>query len=262
MYEKDICAIRATYMCVFHLQDSEGATAQNTCILKELETKLNDAVMGAKNAIKSESNLVKKCLLRRGAALYTAMKRIKGSKKPRQIPPTRRTLKKQCANDVENDAIICTINSEGEAKPFLKTIDRHRPNKSNIGYVGHTLESPRLNTFTYTSKKLKTTSNLAKMNTLCEETAVVRHGAKRMKIVSINASKTPLPEIGESSGAVEKNSKVSSRISHACNKPSIKGTCNRGRKHYRLPTEQTKSDGLKETNKKCTKGNSVLEEGT
>lgn len=245
-------------MCVFHLQDSEGnfAPAQNTCILKELETKLNDAVMGATNVIKSKNNLAKKCLFRRGAALYTAMKRIKGNKKQRQIT-TRRTLKKQCVNDVENDAIICAISSEEGVKPFLKTIDRQRPNRSNAGpYVGRTLEPPRLSAYTYTSKKCTAT----KVHTSCEETAVVRHGAKRMKIVSLNASKA-FPEIGESSCAVEKANE-SSRIPHACNKHNIKRTCNR--QHCRLPTEQMKSgesSELKEVNKKSTKGNSILEGG-
>ncbi|XP_032665889.1 cytosolic carboxypeptidase-like protein 5 [Odontomachus brunneus] len=240
-------------------KDNEGnfAPAQNTCILKELETKLNDAVMGATNVIKSESNLVKKCLLRRGAALYTAMKRIKGNKKQRQIT-TRRTLKKQCVNDVENDAIICAISSEERVRPFLKTIDRQRPNRSNAGYVGRILEPPRLSAYTYTNKKCTTT----KVHTSCEETAVVKHGAKRMKIVSLNASKA-FPEIGESSCAVEKaNDTVSSRIPHTCNKHNVKGTCNRVRKHCRLPTEQIKSgesSDLKEVNKKSTKRNSILE---
>ncbi|EFN80046.1 Cytosolic carboxypeptidase-like protein 5 [Harpegnathos saltator] len=240
--------------------DCEGVTAQNTCILKELETKLNDAVMGTKNVIKSESNLVKKCLFRRGAALYTAMKRIKASKKPRQTS-TRRTFKKQCSNDVENDTIICAISSEGGAKPFQKTIDRHRPNRSNntVGYVDLTLEPPRFDT--YTSKKLTPTNNSAKTNTTCEETAIVRHGAKRMKIVSINASKA-LPETGESSCTIEKvNAKVSSRIPHAC-KRNIERTCNRVGKYCRLPTELMKSvesSRLKEVNKKSTKGNSISE---
>ncbi|XP_011146062.1 cytosolic carboxypeptidase-like protein 5 isoform X2 [Harpegnathos saltator] len=241
-------------------KDCEGVTAQNTCILKELETKLNDAVMGTKNVIKSESNLVKKCLFRRGAALYTAMKRIKASKKPRQTS-TRRTFKKQCSNDVENDTIICAISSEGGAKPFQKTIDRHRPNRSNntVGYVDLTLEPPRFDT--YTSKKLTPTNNSAKTNTTCEETAIVRHGAKRMKIVSINASKA-LPETGESSCTIEKvNAKVSSRIPHAC-KRNIERTCNRVGKYCRLPTELMKSvesSRLKEVNKKSTKGNSISE---
>lgn len=247
--------MRAIYMCVFHLQDSEGTAAQNTCILKELETKVNDAM--TKNVVKSESNLIKRCLLRRGAALYTAMKRIKASKKPRQIP-ARRTLKKQRANDVENDAITRAISSEGGTKPFLKAIDRHRPNRANTGYVGHTLEPSRLSTCTYASKKSTASNNSVKINTFSEETAVVRHGAKRMKIVSANA------ESGGPSRTVEKiNLKVSSRISRA-NKQSVEGTCNRAKKHRQLPTERTKSDGssgLREINKKSTKGNSVLEEG-
>lgn len=254
-------------MCVFRLQDNDDAAAQNTCILKELETKLNDAVMGATNAIKSESNLVKKCLLRRGAALYTAMKRIRGNKKPRQQIPARQTSKKQCANDVENEAMTCAINSEEGTKPFSKTIDCHRPSRSNAGYVGHALESPRgLTACTHTSKKSTAMNNSAKIHTSCEETAVVRHGAKRMKIVPSDLSKA-FPEIGESSCAVEKASgKVSSRIPHPCNKRNIKGTtCNRIRKHCRLHlTEQTKSDGsseLKEMNKKSIKRDSILEGG-
>lgn len=217
-------------------------------------------MIGAKNVIKSESNLVKKSLFRRGAALYTAMKRMKGGKKPRQIS-TRRTLNKQCANDEKNNAIICTISSEGGAnKPFLKTIDRYRPNKSNIGY-DRVVEPPCLNAYAYVNnnKKLTATNNLTKTNTSGEETAVVRHGAKRMKIVSANASKALL-DVGESSCTVDKtNAKMSSRIPHACNKQNIKGTCNRARKYCRLPAKQMKSDGLKETKKKSSKGNPIFE---
>lgn len=237
------------------LQNNGSVAARNTCILKELETKLNDAVMGARNVIKSEGNLMKKCILRRSASLYTAMKRIKGGKKPRQTT-TRQALKSQCANDVNNDAIICAISSEVGVKPmFLKTLDRYRPNRSNVGYVNHT--ESQLN------KKLTAPNSSTKTNISSEETAVIRHGAKRLKIVSTRTPKA-LPEIGESSYAAEETgAKVSSsKMPRTCSKQSDKGTHNRFRKHCRL-TEQMKSDRssrLKEMSKTVIKKSRVLEE--
>lgn len=204
------------YICVIYLQDNETVVAQDTCILKELETKLNDAVTGAKNAIKNESNLVKKCIIRRGASLYAAVKRIKNNKKPRQTL-ARRALKTHCSNNVENSAIICAVKSEVKAKSFLKTIDRYRSGKSSV--MGDTLE-PQLN------KRL--TNNSARMSS--EETAAIRHGAKRLKIISSTRTLKALPEIRESSSVVhETSAKMSSKMTRAYEKQNPKGTQDRAR---------------------------------
>ncbi|KYN10277.1 Cytosolic carboxypeptidase-like protein 5 [Trachymyrmex cornetzi] len=196
-------------------KDHEGSIARNSGILKELETRLNDAMTGARNGIRSEGNLVKKCILRRGSSFYTVVKRIKSSKKPRQTF-TRRALKNHCANNVENSAIICAIKSEVEAKPFLKAIDRFRSSKSNIAStINDTLE-PRLNS---ANKKLMTTNSSVKMRVSSEETAMVRQGAKRLKVISSTRTSKLLPEIGEPSCAAEKvNAKGSPKVPHICDK--------------------------------------------
>lgn len=233
------------YICVIYLQDKETVVAQDTCILKELETKLNDAVTGAKNAIKNESNLVKKCILRRGASLYAAVKRIKNNKKPRQTL-ARRALKTHCSNNVENSAIICAVKSQVEAKSFLKTIDRYRSGKSSV--IGDNLE-PHL------SKRL--TNNSARMSS--EETAAIRHGAKRLKIISSTRTLKALPEIRESSSVVEETSaKMSSKMTRAYEKQNAKGTHDRARPGG--PVKPDKSFRLKETNKTAVKESSVFEE--
>jgi len=241
---------------LFYLQDNEGAVARNSGILKELETRINDAVTGARNAIRSESNLVKKCILRRGASFYTAMKRIKSSKKPRQTL-ARRALKNHCANNVDNSAIICALKSEVEAKPFLKVIDRYRSNRSNVeSTISDTLE-PRLST----SKKLTATNSSAKTRVSSEETAAVRHGAKRLKIISFTRMSKPLPEIGESSCAAEETSvKVSPKVPRTCDKQSFKEAHDRAK-----IARHVKSNGsskLKKINKTAIKESSVLEGST
>ncbi|XP_011690005.1 PREDICTED: LOW QUALITY PROTEIN: cytosolic carboxypeptidase-like protein 5 [Wasmannia auropunctata] len=203
-------------------KDNEDTVARSSGILKELETRLNDAVTGARNAIRSEGSLVKKCILRRGASFYTAVKRIKNSKKPRQTL-TRRALKNHCANNVENSAIICAIKSETEAKPFLKAIDRYRSSRSNAGSatVSDTLE-PRLSA----SNNKKSTATKTRVPS--EETAAVRQGAKRLKVISFTRTFKPLPEVGESSGAAgETGAKVSPKVTRTCGKQSVKGAHDR-----------------------------------
>jgi len=239
----------------FHLQDNEDAIVRNS-ILKELETRLNDAMTGAKNAIRSESNLVKKCILRRGSSFYTAVKKIKSSKKPRQTF-TRRALKNHCANNVENNAIICAIKSEVEAKPFLKAIDRFRSSKSNIpSTIKDTLE-PRLNS---ANKKLMTMNSSAKMRVPSEETAVVRQGAKRLKVISSTRTSKLLPKIGEPSCASEEvSAKRSLKVPHTCDKrQSIKGT----RDTARIATCKNRTVFLKEINKTASKESFVAEHKT
>ncbi|XP_070163299.1 cytosolic carboxypeptidase-like protein 5 isoform X3 [Polyergus mexicanus] len=230
-------------------KDNEDV-AQDICILKELETKLSDAVTGAKNAIKNESNLVKKCILRRSASLYAAVKRIKSNKKPRQTL-ARRALKNHCSNNVENSAIICAVKSKVEAKTFLKTIDRYRSSKSNVkSMIGDNLE-PRLST----SNRL--TNNSARMHVSSEKTAAVRHGAKRLKIVSSTKTFKALPEIRESSIMEETDAKVTLKITRAYEKQNAKG--DRARLGGYIKPD--KSFRLKETNKTAVKESSIFEEG-
>ncbi|XP_024879068.1 cytosolic carboxypeptidase-like protein 5 [Temnothorax curvispinosus] len=239
-------------------KDNEAGdnVARSSGILKELETRLNDAVTGARNAIRSEGNLVKKCILRRGASFYTAVKRIKSCKKPRQTL-ARRALKNHCANNVENSAIICAIKSEVEAKPFMKTIDRYRSNRSKVdagtAIGGDNLEEPRSNA----SKKPKAANSSTKTRVSSEETTAVRHGAKRLKLISSMRTSKPHPEVGESSGAAEETgAKVSPKVPRACDKQNVQGAHDRARVAAGKPSESSK---LKKINKTAVKS-SVLEE--
>lgn len=213
-----------------------------------METKLSDAVTGAKNAIKSENNLVKKCILRRSASLYAAVKRIKSNKKPRQTL-ARRALKNHCSNNVENSA----IKSKVEAKTFLKTIDHYRSNKSNVeSMIGDNLE-PRLST----SKRL--TNNSMRMHTSSEKIAAVRHGAKRLKIVSSTKTFKVLPEIRESNVTGETDAKVSLKITRTYEKQNAKGAHDKARLGGHIKPD--KSFRLKETNKTAVKESFIFEQG-
>ncbi|KAL0125552.1 hypothetical protein PUN28_004574 [Cardiocondyla obscurior] len=232
-------------------KDNEDDVPRSSGILKELETRLNDAMTGARNAIRTEGNLVKKCILRRGASFYSAVKRIKSGKKPRQTL-TRRTLKNHCASNVENSAIICAIKSEVETKPFLKAIDRYQSNRSNVSAA--VSEEPRLSV----SKKLTGTTSSMKTRISSEETAAVRHGAKRLKIISSMRTSKPLPEVGESSCTTEETSvKVSLKVSRTCNKQNIKGAHDKARIGRMKPSESSKQ---KKCNKTVVKESSVLDE--
>jgi len=227
-------------MYAFELQDDKGTGMQSTYILKEIETKLSDAMTGARNVLKTEGNLMRKSILRRGASLYTAVKRIKGNKKSR---PTLARRKNHCVNsNAENSAIICAIRSEVERKSFLNTIDHYRSNKSNGSVINE--HEPRLNTHTYANKKL--TDNSTKMHVSSEETAMVKHGAKRLKIIS-RISKA-LPEIGESSCNIEETgTKVSLKMSCACDKQSVKGIRDKVRigGRYMKPNRSSKLKEMK-----------------
>ncbi|XP_050447124.1 cytosolic carboxypeptidase-like protein 5 isoform X1 [Cataglyphis hispanica] len=233
-------------------KNNKGIVAQNICILKELETKLSDAVTGAKNAIKSENNLVKKCILRRSASLYAAVKRIKSNKKPRQTL-ARRALKNHCYNNVENSAIICAVKSKVERKTFLKTIDHYPSNKSNVGSViGDNLES-RLST----SKRL--TNNSVRMHISSEKTAAVKHGAKRLKIISSTKTFKALPEIRDSNVMGETDAKVSLKITRTYEKQNAKGVHDKARLGGHIKPD--KSFRLKETNKTAVKESFIFEGG-
>ncbi|XP_011346570.1 cytosolic carboxypeptidase-like protein 5 isoform X2 [Ooceraea biroi] len=245
------------------LKDSEGIVAPNTCILKELETKLNDAVTGVKNVIRSEGNLMKKCIQRHSVSLYTAVKRIKGNKISRQTSPAHRVLKNHSINNAE----VRTIISDAGVKSLLKTIDPYQPIKLNVESVISNNLEPRLSTQMCTNKKLTMKNNLTKTyNISSEETAIVRHGAKRLKIVSSTrtTSKTSFCDIGESScAAVEEITAktLSSKMPHIRDKQNLRGM--RARKYDQL-TEQiklNKSSKLREINEVATKESFILEKG-
>lgn len=186
---------------------------------------------GTRNVIKNENKLMRKSILRRGASLYSAMKRIKSSKKPRQ---TRQALRSHSANNVEDNTVICTIKSE--VKPFLKTIHYCRSTRSNIeSVICSDILEPRLNICT--NKKLTATnSSLKAYNIPIEETTAVRHGSKRLKMISSTTmAKTTLSEI-EESFCSKTSAKVSSKMTRVHGKQNIKEINNK----TRIPVKSSK----------------------
>lgn len=117
--------------------------------------------------------------------------------------------------------------------------------------IGDNIE-PRLST----NKKL--TNNSARMSS--EETAAVKHGAKRLKIVSSTKTFKALSEIKRESGVVEEiGAKMSLKITRVYGKQNVKGTHNRARLGGH--NKPDKSLRLKETNKTAIKESSIFEEG-
>lgn len=240
---------------MFHLQDNDSITTPNTCFLKELETKLNDAMTGVKNVIKNEGNMVKNCIERHGVSFYTVVKRVKSNKMSRQTSSAYRVLKNHCTS-----AEICTTKSDMRVKSSLKRIDPYQMIKSNIKSISNDTREQHLNSQMCTNKKVTMKNNLIKRcNISSDATAGIRSGAKRLKTVSLlKTSKMSFCDIGESSCAIVDgiNGKMSSTIN---DKHSFEGIHN-NKKHDRL-TEQiklTKSAKSKAINKVAIKESFVL----
>ncbi|XP_076239196.1 cytosolic carboxypeptidase-like protein 5 isoform X2 [Calliopsis andreniformis] len=220
-------------------KDDNGIISQDTYNLKSLESRISDSSVGAKSSMKSETNLVKKpCIIRRTTSLYTGVKRIRNNKKPRQTI-TRRPLKNQCVN-IENTK-ISAIRPDGVVKSFLKTTE-NRLRNSNVGCVDDSLGS-QLKDSQYQAKKLITNKS-SKMALSSEETAIVKHGAKRLKIVSVKVNKGR-PEIGESSNYVPETTKPL----FLCSKQSTKGTSKAIKKHCHNVEHKSRSSRSKNLNR-------------
>lgn len=215
----------------FYSQDDNTIINQDSYDLKGIESRISESSLGVKSSMKSETNLVKKpCIVRRTTSLYTGVKRIRCNKKPRQTI-TRRPLKNQCVNNIENNTKIPAIKSNGVVK-FLKTSENRLKN-SNAGCVNDSSASQTRDSRCQI-KKLPANKS-SKMALSSEETAIVKHGAKRLKIVSTKIDKGR-PEIGESSNNVPENTK-----SFLCNKQNTKGTSKTIKKNYNVGNKSRSS---------------------
>lgn len=210
----------------FYSQDDNNTLIPSDSYnLKELESQINNSPVALKNPMKSETNFVKKpCIIRRTTSLYTAVKRIKNNKKARQSV-TRRPLKNQCGNNIESSPKIPVIGSKNIVKSFLKTSENSLKNTC-FGCIN---DSSEMRDIQYANKKL-TTNKFSKLTLSSEETAIVKHGAKRLKIISLKINKGR-PEIGESSNNVPEATKSSAKALLLSNKQSIKGKSKTMRKY-------------------------------
>nr|XP_031845002.1 cytosolic carboxypeptidase-like protein 5 isoform X2 [Nomia melanderi] len=224
-------------------KDDNGIMSQDSYNLKGIECQINDTSLGAKSSMKSEPNLAKKsCIIRRTTSFYTAVKRIKSNKKCRQTV-ARRPLKNQCVNNVENNPKISAIRSDGVVKPLLKDPEG-RLKRSNFGAANDSLGLQGRE-----CKKVPASNKLSKMTLSSEETAIVKHGAKRLKVVSTRTSKVRT-EIGESSNNASDTAKPPTKSLFLRDKQNAKDTCKPIKKHGRsVEQRKLKSSKSNDANK-------------
>lgn len=141
-------------------------------------------------------------IVRRTTSLYAAIKRMKSTKKSRQVA-NRKCLKNQRKMNVENGPMVKTLRTSsttnhGIKAALLKPIASRyrmglRTNMQNIG-------SAQLASSSRVKKQEKKTTKFLSIdqNVSSEQTSAVKQGSKRLKIVSPRIVKTR-PEIGESS---------------------------------------------------------------
>lgn len=210
-------------------KDDNNIIPSDSYNLKDIESQISNSSVGLKNSMKSETSFVKKpCIIRRTTSLYTAVKRIKNNKKVRQTV-TRRPLKNQCVNDIESSSKIPVIGPKSIVKSFLKTSE-NRLKSSCFGCIN---DSSEIRDIQYANKKLIATNKFSKMALSSEETAIVKHGAKRLKIVSMKVNKGK-PEVGESSNNVPETIKSSSKTLFLSNKQNVRGTTKAMKKCHKM----------------------------
>ncbi|CAL7934428.1 unnamed protein product [Xylocopa violacea] len=211
--------------------------------LNEIESQISNSSVGLKNPMKSETNLVRKpCIIRRTTSLYTAVKRIKNNKKTRQSM-IRRPLKNQYVNNIENSTKIPVIGPKSVVKTFLRTSE-NQLKAPCFGCINDSSEL-QLRDVQFANKKLTAANKLAKMALSPEETAIVKHGAKRLKILSTRVTKGR-PEVGESSNNASEVIKSPSKAMLFFNKQNARGTSSVVKKHcHKVEQNKPKSSKMK-----------------
>ncbi|XP_026296190.1 cytosolic carboxypeptidase-like protein 5 [Apis mellifera] len=214
-------------------KDDNNVMPSDSYNLKEIESQIINSSIGLKNSMKSETNFIKKsCIIRRTTSLYTAVKKIKNNRKTRQTV-TRTPLKNQCVNNInESTSKISVIGSKNIMKSFLKNSE----NRLKTSCFGCINDSSEIRDIQHENKKLITINKYSKMALSSEETTIVKHGAKRLKIVSIKINKGK-PEIGEPSNIVSETTKSPSLL--LSNKQNIRKT-SKTTKKYCSKMEQNK----------------------
>ncbi|XP_017877707.1 cytosolic carboxypeptidase-like protein 5 isoform X2 [Ceratina calcarata] len=208
-------------------KDDNGAAFPDACNLKDIESQISDSSVGSKNSLRSETNLVKKpCIVRRTTSLYTAVKRIRSSKKSKQTI-TRRPLRNQCVNNIENAAKVSVLGTKNIAKSYLKASENQCATRKA------------------TVKASKTQKAQAMLSS--EETAIVKHGAKRLKIVSTRMNKRL--EVGECSHNASEGAKSSSKALFLSSKQNARGGIPKSSKRLCHKMDQNKTKSSKPAKK-------------
>lgn len=191
------------------------------------------------NSPRSETSIVVKTrIVRRTTSLYTSVKRMKSTKKSRQVV-NRKSMKSQRAGNAENGPIVSAIRSShhGAKATLLKPIGYQLAAESNLQNMGATLTARA-------QRQAKKTSGRASVvqSATDEPTTAVKQGTKRLKIVSPRIMKTR-PEIGESSRIATSEESLTAptqTIVRFRNKQSAKPTFGRCRKSCIKSDNKTK----------------------
>ena len=232
----------------FYPQDNSGVSAasvntQNYNPAEKLETKLNSVSTEiASSSTKRETSFVKKpCMVRKTTSLYTAIKKIKNNKKPRQII-IRKPPKFQGSMNQKSVAQSSYLHSEIQSKTQMRVKKKFSKFVNNYSPTMETNCLEDKCTIVETKRRKPIVKNTTKQNVSAEITAVVKQGSKRLKVVSPKLIRAR-PEIGESpnTNIVNKKTKLkSSKTLYLCNKQKSKGTFTKNRKQC-LKVDQKKS---------------------
>lgn len=217
----------------------------------------------ATTSTKIEVNIVRKpCMVRRTTSLYSAIKKIKNNKKPKQII-NRKSVKAQNSSNqkptIQNTSLISKIQTKNQTrakKKFLKTADYRQTMETNCLEDKCTLVQAKKR-----RPIIKSTihNNHQKQCVNMEITTIVKQGSKRLKVIGAKIMKTR-PEIGESADENSLDRKIikatSSRTISMSNKQKSKGSFVKTKKQF-LKVEQTKSKKSSKMKMKNRKKNDV-----
>ncbi|XP_012271372.1 cytosolic carboxypeptidase-like protein 5 [Orussus abietinus] len=241
-------------------KNKSGASAQDSFLVKSTESSPSCI---PEDSSSSETDVPKKpCTVRRTASLYAVTKKLKASKKPKQLI-IRKTLKNQDTNRSENAPPPSTSKSipVKAKKKLFKAVEPHVPFDSNPEHVRPSFV-PRPKKCKPPMKKDMAGESL-QQPIIVEETTAIRQGSKRLKVISpklarprgeasiseTSSTKTeeklilkakPAKKLVARKRTVEKStSKIPTRVVFSY-KQNSKGTHGRSRKQA-LKIDQTKS---------------------
>ncbi|XP_051161461.1 cytosolic carboxypeptidase-like protein 5 isoform X2 [Leptopilina boulardi] len=163
------------------------------------------------NSTKIEINLIKKpCIVRRTTSLYTAIKKIKTNKKPRQII-NRKLVKPQNSSNqkssIQNTSLITKIQTKNQLrikKKFQKIPDYRQTTIESTTAQNSFDDKCTLIVQTKKRRSIiknhnnKIINNQKQNNMNMEITTIVKQGSKRLKVIGGQKIIKTRPEIGES----------------------------------------------------------------
>ncbi|XP_043465436.1 cytosolic carboxypeptidase-like protein 5 isoform X1 [Leptopilina heterotoma] len=227
---------------------------------EEIEMTVVVSSTSIENSTKTEINLIKKpCIVRRTTSLYTAIKKIKTNKKPRQIINRKLVKAPNSSNlksTIQSTSLISKIHNKNQLKKkkFQKTLD-YRMETNNC------LDDNKCTLMVQAKKRRSVIKNkittIQKQNANMEITTIVKQGTKRLKVSGPKIIKTR-PEIGESASDEtfpdQKIIKATSTRSICVNKQKSNATYVKGKKQFLKVEQKSKksSNKMKMKNRKKT----------